>query len=198
MTSPTRKEMRLDSNRTGQERRIADIWLALRLTTTVLMQITLAAACLMLATSLLLAGSISFEFFMLGIPIVWTISSYFVLKVWSNYHDGIVVDAHSATIHFPATDVENRLVDILTFKRFLAHGRREFIRLASIESIMNETRARRDHYAVNISGYFGSRQFVFYSKQKRDEFRAALNWGMRQVGVSARQDGNSDTGAYGG
>lgn len=181
-----------------EQRRIADIWLALRMTATVFALITAAGVAVIILVSWLFVGAADPRVVLLGIPLIWLLSSRFILRVWLTYHEGIVIDAEKSELSFPATDVENRLIDIITLKRFFNHGRRETLRLASIETVMNETRARRGHYAVNVSGSFESRQFSFDSKQKRDEFRAAINWGARQTGINIRQDGNSDVGGYGG
>ena len=183
-------------NRTNQ-RRIADVWLALRTTATVFAQITVVAGVLVTVASLLATGVVESGFLLFGIPLVWALSALFIFKVWLTYHDGVVIDADNAELSFPATDVENSVLDILILKRFFNNARRETVRLASVESVMNETRARRGHYAVNVSGSFGSRQFTFDSKQKRDEFRAALNWGAGETGVRTWQDRNSDVGGYG-
>lgn len=184
-------------NSLGQ-RRITDIWLALRMTATVFGLITAAGVALIVVLSWFFTDTVDSRVVLLGIPLVWLLLSWFILQVWLTYHEGIVIDTEKSELSFPATDVENRLIDIITLKRFFDHGRRESLRLASIETVMNETRARRGHYAVNVSGSFKSRQFSFDSKQKRDEFRAAINWGARQTGTNIRQDGNSDVGGYGG
>jgi hypothetical protein len=181
----------------GKQRSIADIWLALKTTATVFGQITVVAGVILAVVSLLFTDSIASVFLLFGIPVVWVLSAKFIFQVWLTYHEGIVIDADNAELLFPATDVENSVLDILTLKRFFDNARRETVRLASVESVMNETRARRGHYAVNVSGSFGSRQFTFDSKQKRDEFRAALNWGAGETGVRTWQDRNSDVGGFG-
>jgi hypothetical protein len=181
----------------ARQRSIADIWLALKTTATVFGQITVVAGAILAAASLLFTGGVASGFLLFGIPVVWVLSAKFIFKVWLTYHEGIVIDADNAELSFPATDVENSVLDILTLKRFFDNARRETVRLASVESVMNETRARRGHYEVNVSGSFGSRQFVFDSKQKRDEFRAALNWGAGETGVRTWQDRNCDVGGYG-
>ncbi len=182
----------------GKQRNIADIWLALATTATVFGQISVVAGVILAAASFLFTGSIASGFLLFGLPVVWVLSAKFIFKVWLTYHEGIVIDADDAELSFPATDVENSVLDIITLKRFFDNARRETVRLASVESVMNETRARLGHYAVNVSGSFGSRQFTFDSKQKRDEFRAALNWGAGETGVRTWQDRNSDVGGYGG
>lgn len=182
----------------GTQRNIADIWLALTTTATVFGQITAVSGVMLSIVSLLSTGGIASGFLLFGIPVVWVLSAKFIFKVWLTYHEGIVIDADNAELSFPATDVENSVLSILTLERFFDNARRETVRLASVESVMNETRARRGHYAVNVSGSFGSRQFSFDSKQKRDEFRAALNWGAGETGVHTWQDRNSDVGGYGG
>lgn len=182
----------------GKQRNIADIWLALTKTATVFGLITAVAGGGLSIVSFLTTGGFAPGFLLFGIPIIWVLSAKFLFKVWLTYHEGIVIDADNAELSFPATDVENSVLDILTLKKFFDNARRETVRLASVESVMNETRARQGHFAVNVSGSFGSRQFSFDSKQKRDEFRAALDWGAGETGVRTRQDRNSDVGGYGG
>jgi hypothetical protein len=174
------------------------MWLALTTTATVFGVMTAIGGATSAALSFFLTNRIDSLIFFIGILLAWMISAKFILNVWLTYHEGIVIDAESSELSFPANDVENRVIDILTLKQFFDHGRRETVRLASVESVMNETRARRGHYAVNISGSFGSRQFSFDSKQKRDEFRAAIDWASRETGIRTKQDRNSDVGGYGG
>ena len=182
----------------GRQRSIVDIWLALTTTATVFGQITVVGGVLVTVASFLITGGVAPGFLLFGIPLIWMLSAKFIFKVWLTYHKGIVIDAENAELSFPATDVENSVLDIVTLKKFFDNARRESVRLASVESVVNETRALRGHYAVNVSGSFGSRQFSFDSKQKRDEFRAALDWGAGETGVRTRQDRNSDVGGYGG
>lgn len=185
----------------GKQRRIIDIWLAISTTGVVFGLITVGSVAIVaiVAVAIFFAtGRLEPSDLLIGIPLIWALSAKFILNVWLTYHEGIVIDVENAELSFPATDVENSILNILTLKTFRDNARRETIRLASVESVMNETRARRGHYAVNVSGSFGSRQFSFDSKQKRDEFRAALDWGAGETGTRTRQDGNSDVGGYGG
>lgn len=182
----------------GRQRSIVDIWLALKTTAIVFSQITVVGGLIAATASLVLIGRIESSFLLLGTPLIWVLFAKFIFNVWLTYHEGIVINAEKAELSFPATDVENSVLDILTLKRFFDNARRETVRLASVETVMDETRALRGHYAVNVSGSFGSRQFSFDSKQKRDEFRAGLDWGANETGVRARQDRNSDVGGYGG
>lgn len=182
----------------GDQRRIADVWLALKTTGMVFAIVSAFGVAASIGLTLLLSGAIDLRAILLGLPVTWLIFSWFIVRVWLTYHEGIVIDAGKSEISYPASDVETGLIAILTLKRFFGHGRRERLRLSSIEGVMNETRTRRGHYAVNIAGSFGSRQLVFDSKQKRDEFRAAVDWGMQRVGSRYRHDSNMDTGVYSG
>lgn len=181
-----------------EQRQIADIWLALKITATMFGLMTIIGAAVGVMLSWLITDAISPKFILLGIPAIWLLSAGFVIRVWQSYFTGILIDAGTSELSFPASDVENSLLDIITLKRFFGHGQRESLRLASIESVMNETRAKRGHYAVNVAGSFGSRQFSFDSKQKRDEFRAAIDWAAKQTGARIKQGGNADVGGYGG
>jgi hypothetical protein len=142
-------------NSMGQ-RRIADIWLALRITAVVFGSITFAGVALISIILWLFVDAVEPSFILLSIPLVWLLSAWFVFRVWITYYEGIVIDAEKSELPFPATDVENRLIEIITLKRFYNNSRREILRLAAIETVMNETRARRGHYAVYIACSFGS------------------------------------------
>jgi len=181
----------------GDRRRVADVWLSLKMTAAVFAQISMLGLAVLAVISLATTGDTKPPLIFFGLPVVWLSSLWFLIRVWNTYHEGIVVDATTSTLTFPASDVENSVVDILTCRRFFDHARRESVRLGAIEILVNETRARQGHYAVNISGPFGSRQFLFDSKQKRDEFRAAIEWGLKENGFRAKQDNNPDVGGYG-
>lgn len=180
-----------------ERRHIADIWLAVKTTAIVFGLVTVVGFAFICMMLWFITNALDQRVVLLGIPVIWLISAKFVIRVWLTYYAGIVIDAERSELSFPASDVENSLLDIITLKRLFHHGRRESLRLASIETVMNETRARRGHYAVNVAGSFGSRQFVFNSKQKRDEFRAAIDWAGKHAGTKTRQDGNADVGGYG-
>lgn len=178
------------------QRRIADIWLAIKITGTVFFAITGIATIASIVLSLFIAHGIDARIVLPCIMLSWLLSSWFIVKVWVTYSTGIVIDAENSTLSFPATDVENSIIDILMLKPLFNHARRETIRLASISSVMNETRVKSSHYAINISGSFGSRQLLFHSKQKRDEFRATIDWATHETGARLRQDRNLDVGGY--
>jgi hypothetical protein len=180
-----------------EQRSIADIWLALKTTAFVFGQITVVGGAVVFFGMGAFTKTFDPTILVESIFIIWLLSFWFILRVWWTYHEGIVIDAGRSELSFPASDVENSIKDIIMLKRFFNHGRRETLRLSSIQTVMNETRARRGHYAVNIAGNFGSRQFSFDSKQKRDEFRDAIDWAARKTGVILRQDRNSDVGGYG-
>lgn len=179
-----------------KQRHIVDIFLAIKTTAMVLAVISIFGAMLGGVASLVLAGDSSWIF--LGIPLAWLASAPFVFRVWFTYYDGIAVDVANDCLSFPASDVESGLLEIITLRRFFNHGKTERLPLSSVEAAMNETRTSKGWYAINLSGGFGSRQLVFDSKQKRDEFRAAVEWGIRQVGGRLRRDINIDTGVFGG
>ena len=179
------------------KRRIADIYLAIKTTGMVLIIVSVFGAVLgVLANNVIGAEGSSWIIF--SIPLTWLFFSPFIFRVWFTYHDGIIVDVANDNLSFPASDVENSLLEIITFRRFFNHGRSESLPLSSIEATMNETRTSKGQYAINLSGHFGSRQLAFDSKQKRDEFRSAIEWGIKQVGGRFRKDSNIDTGVFGG
>lgn len=179
-----------------KERRIADIFLAIKTTGMVLAAVSAFGVVLGWFASTVFEQGMGWV--ILGIPLAWLLFSPFIFRVWFTYHDGIVIDAGNDCLSFPASDVEASLLEIITLRRFFNHGKTERLPLSSIEASMNETRVSKGFYAINLSGGFGSRQLAFDSKQKRDEFRAAVEWGIRQVGGRIRKDSNMDTGVFGG
>lgn len=117
----------------------------------------------------------------------------FVRKVYDVHKEGVVVNSIDNKISFPASDVENSIMDIITFKSFRELQNRASFRLSDIEGLNNETNRwttrnsegetiRHVRYLLNISGLFGSQQLSFDSKQKRDECRSSIRAGLREVG----------------
>lgn len=114
-----------------------------------------------------------------------------LVKTWRAYSHGYDVNLTQKTFSFPASDVENSIWEILTMKSLRNLMHRETLKLEDIEALNNETKYPKKNedtnikgkkvYAVNVSGRFGSRQMVFNSKQKRDEFRALLNRSVRNL-----------------
>lgn len=189
--------LRNASGNTAQLRHISDIYLAIKTTSMVLIVVSVfGAALVLLASKALGVGGASWM--ILAIPLVWLAFSPFIFRVWFTYYDGITVDVANDTLSFPASDVESNLLEIITLRQFFNHGRSESLALSSVEATMNETRTSKGHYAINLAGSFGSRQLAFDSKQKRDEFRAALEWGIKLVGGRFGKDSNIDTGGFGG
>lgn len=184
------------SPQVGKERRIADIFLAIKTTSMVFATVTIVGV--VLGGLVSAALELKTGWGILGMPSAWLIFSPFIFRVWFTYHDGIAIDVANDCLSFPASDVESSLLEIITLRRFLNHGKTERLPLSAIEAAMNETRVPKGIYAINLSGSFGSRQLAFNSKQKRDEFRAAVEWGIKEIGGRFRKDGNMDTGVFGG
>jgi hypothetical protein len=131
-------------------------------------------------------------------PIMFLIFSKFIYGVWNAYNLGIIVDLENKTFSFPASDVENNVIDIITFKQFRDLSKREMLNLAEIEALANEikrwttastdskgkkTTKKHVKFLLNVSGDFGSRQLEFDSKQKRDECRAMLNSAKKKLNL---------------
>ncbi len=121
-----------------------------------------------------------------------------IKKVWNAYYAGYEVDLEDGTFSFPASDVENSVMDIVTLKRLRNLLHRETLNLDELEALNNETKRwttkskdskgrvvthKHVAYLLNISGDFGSRQFQFSSKQKRDECRAMFNRAVKRLGL---------------
>ncbi len=84
------------------------------------------------------------------------------------------------TFSWPASDVENGFLDLITLKRIRGFFYRENVNTHEIEYVTNDfgysgkAGAKQKIYGLNITGAFGSRNIRFYAKQKRDEARNIL------------------------
>lgn len=131
-------------------------------------------------------------------PVVLLLFSKFIYNVWNAYNMGILVNLEDRTFSFPASDVENKVIDIITLKRFRDLAKRETLKLIEVEALTNEikrwstkskdsngkqTTKRHVKFLLNISGDFGSRQLEFNSKQKRDECRTMLNSARKKLNL---------------
>lgn len=126
------------------------------------------------------------------------------VPVWLATSKGYIVDIDKNEFTFPASDVENSILEILTLKKIRNMMHRNTIKITEIRALNNEKGRRRssfnfdpkrkkppmkDQWLLNVSGEFGSQQFEFDSKQKRDEcrsmiFTACMRKGNRLRGAS--------------
>lgn len=134
-------------------------------------------------------------FIFLGILLILFIP---IKRIWNAYYAGYEIDLDQKTFSFPASDIENSIMDIITLKRIRNLMHRDTLNLNEIEALNNETKRwtskskdsngntvtkKHVNYLLNISGEFGSRQFSFSNKQKRDECRAMFNKAIKQLGL---------------
>ena len=109
---------------------------------------------------------------------VAVISILLMIRTYTVYIQGISLIGDEFS--WPASDVENSFLDLITLKRLRGFFYREKINAIGIEYVTNdfgytgEKGAKRRVYSLNISGNFGSRNIRFNSKQKRDEARNIL------------------------
>jgi nickel-dependent lactate racemase len=134
----------------------------------------------------------------------------FTLKVFLNFNKGIIVSSEGDFISFPASDVENSLYDIITFKKFRDLARRMRVKISDIDKVWLDRQRRTvkytDYsgkkpkvktkrvtvYTVNIAGPFGSQNIEFNSRQKRDEFRSAISICAKELGLNLKVGSNID------
>ncbi len=177
---------------------VKDIWLALQKLGTVLAVVSVIGALFGFAVNKLF--SINMEEVIWGSAILANIiAAKYTLSVWNSYSQGIVADIENNTFSFPASDVENSIVEILTLKPLVDFAKRNSYAISEINSLNNETKRwstkskdnegktkTKQHvqWLLNISGDFGSQQLEFTSKQKRDECRAMLSSAKKKMGSS--------------
>lgn len=111
-------------------------------------------------------------FIIYGVPIILSIISYITYIRGVKLKDGY--------FSWPASDVENNFLDLITLKRLRGVFYREKIPVKEIEYVTNDFGWNGDKgsskriFNLNIAGAFGSRNIRFNSKQKRDEARNIL------------------------
>lgn len=113
----------------------------------------------------------------------------YTIPVWRSLSKGYIVNLDDNIFSFPASDVENNISDIITFKKLRNMMHRTQVKLTDIRALNNEKGRRpnrtigagkngipktKDRWLLNVSGEFGSQQLEFDSKQKRDECRSML------------------------
>lgn len=110
--------------------------------------------------------------------IVFIVPFLLMFRVYFVYIQGVALK--NEKFSWPASDVENSLLDLITLKRLRGFFYRESVNALDIEYVTNdfgykgEKGSKQKIYGLNISGSFGSRNIRFYSKQKRDEARNIL------------------------
>jgi hypothetical protein len=179
---------------------IVDIWGAIRVTAMVVTQVAFLGGVSGFLLGYAWLGQFSVVAVIASTLSALLLSVAFIHRVWRVHSSGIVIDKKEGTLTFPAADVENTVVDILTFRSFFNLARTETLKLSAVRDISNDTkrtsaaakRPHQDRYGVNIMGIFGSRQIPFNSKQKRDEFRSAIVHITKRNDHFLGQDNNID------
>jgi hypothetical protein len=110
----------------------------------------------------------------------------FYIRTFLTFNQGYVIDVDKGVFLFPATDVENKILDIFTLKRLRDYARTKQVSLSEITDIYIDTKKIKKYnpetkryrqepiYTLNIVGTFGSHNLEFSSRQKRDEVRGIL------------------------
>jgi hypothetical protein len=158
---------------------IKDIWLTLKITMKTFMGLIFPNLIISFLLTMIIQNN---NVFIISFISFFLVSLIFTIKVYISYNKGYVIDTINKTFTFPASDVENSILDIILFKTFFNLIKRKTIKFEDILSMNNETMKRTNNknksvkWLLNISGHFGSQQLEFDSKQKRDECRSALSF----------------------
>lgn len=167
----------MKNNETYLNRSVKDIWKAIQIS---LYTVGVGFCCFYVVSILILSvldiGSNHIvDYFINGSILLSVLFGVVVFKV---YEKGVSLT--NDTFSWPASDVENSLMDIFTLKRVRGLFYRESINATQIEYVTNDfgwkgfAGTKKKEYGLNISGDFGSRTIRFNSKQKRDEARNML------------------------
>ena len=141
---------------------------------------------------------------------IFIVGLWFLMRVWNSYNHGILVSSKYDKVNFPASDVENTLMDIITLKRLRNLANRLEYDISELDKVWLDRQRKRVTYTdmsgkkpksktktvvvytVNIAGAFGSKNIVFNSRQKRDEFRSAISICAKDLGLKLRIGSNID------
>lgn len=121
----------------------------------------------------------------------------YLIQVFIVFNKGYVIDLKKEEFRFPATDVENSLIDILTFKKYFDYARIKKIALKDISDIYMDRQTEKIYsittnkttktiFTINIVGFHGSNNLNFSSRQKRDEVRGLLVQAAKKVKVGIK------------
>jgi len=178
---------------------VSDVWGAINLIVMILLSIAvLSIVPLFLSKQIDILSNYTWQYAIYAFFAMLFIFFIPIKKVWNAYYAGYEIDLEQGTFSFPASDIENSVMDIVTLKSIRNLMHRDTLNLDEIEALNNETTrwtskskdssgrmVTKKHvaYLLNISGDFGSRQFNFSNKQKRDECRAMFNRAIKRLGL---------------
>jgi hypothetical protein len=178
--------------------KIQDVWLMLSTLRSVIFYAILFYILIVLGMLLILSGretwSEDIKIFSIVYTVVFVLYFILVSRVFSK---GYVIDLIEKEFRFPATDVENTLWGIVSFKKFRDYARVKQIALEDISDIYIDTqrvkyfsstsnKSTKTLYTITIVGFHGSNNLNFSSKQKRDEVRTILVQAAKEVKVNVR------------
>lgn len=112
-----------------------------------------------------------------------TIGSILIYRANSRY----MIDLENDAFTFPASDLENSILQIIIFAPLWNLYRRKTVALTSIQNIYLDTLPNtkkyngKPRYRINITGDFGSARLDFLSRQKRNEVRSALSLAVKKA-----------------
>ena len=179
---------------TKQIYKIQDVWLLLKILRAVIFFGILVYIGCIIALYLFADKKDYFVEFSIAYIVLFCI--YFIL-VFITFNKGYIVDLIKEDFSFPATDVENSLIGILTFKKYRDFAQRKHIALKDISDIyidtqktqvfsMTTNKTSKKIYTINIVGFHGSNNLNFSSRQKRDEVRGILVQAAKDVKIGIR------------
>ena len=178
--------------------RIFDVWMALKLAGT-----NFVVGSVMSVSVLTLMVLQDYSLFSVAL-----IGLQSILIYRANYL--YLIDGPHQIFTFPSSDIENNIMDILTFRPYWSLMIRKTVPLSAVENIYLDTqrwtsesniaagntakgktkfkKSTKKHvrYCLNVAGRFGSANLKFLSRQKRDELRNALQQSIQNRKVDAK------------
>lgn len=136
-------------------------------------------------------------------PVVPVLMAGFIAKVFAAEYIGIILDEKNDILSIQGSELDNGLLDVLTFKEVRNKMIREHLKLSEVEGVFSETirwttktkdsdnrtkTKKHVQFSLNITGPFGSRKLNFSQKQKRDEARSAILTCSKNVKASPIED----------
>ena len=127
----------------GQTIQIRDVWLAIGMFFKIVGGVVVVCVLCGFFLRLLALSSI---IIVIATLTIFVIGFIFAIRVWSSYNQGIIVSSKYDKINFPASDVENRLIDIITLKKFRDLANRIEFNISEIDKVWVDRQRKRVTY----------------------------------------------------
>ncbi len=170
---------------------IRDVWMAIKLSLKNFF--SLMFVFIGIPIFIMITFGLAFDYLLypiLFIVAILFIQSIIIYRANNNY----IIDLETGEITFPRSDIENSIIAIILCFPYWNLMRRKTIHASEIDNLYLDTMRwttktetngktqthKHVYYTINLVGKFGSANFKFLTRQKRDEVRNAINQCVKQ------------------